>query len=139
MVDLDSEILLAAEVRPADHADQQTLVDSVIEAQSTGSGGQRSRDREVVADKGYHANATLELAADLNLRTYIPEPRLKDDRVWTNKPPAVERAVVNNRRRMARARANGWGVCGASVWSGALPTCATPAARGVRGCEGWKT
>src|SRR5271168_4390773 len=32
VVDLNSEILLAAEIRPADHADQHTLVDSVIEA-----------------------------------------------------------------------------------------------------------
>ena len=103
VVDLDSEILLAAEVRPADHADQQTLVDSVIEAKiNLEAAGSEVEIEEVVADKGYHANATLELAADLNLRTYIPEPRLKDDRVWTNKPPAVERAVVNNRRRMAR-------------------------------------
>jgi transposase len=105
VVDLDSEILLAAEVRPADHADQHTLVDSVIEAKiNLEAAGSDVEIEEVAADKGYHANATLELAADLNLRTYIPEPRLKDDRVWTDKPPAFERAVVNNRRRMARAK-----------------------------------
>ena len=94
---------------------------------------------EVVADKGYHANATLELAADLDLRTYIPEPQLKDDRVWTDKPDEFKRAVVNNRRRMARAKASGLVVCGANGWSGASPTCATRAARADRGCEGWKT
>lgn len=105
VVDLDSEILLAAEIRPADHADQHTLVDSVIEAKiNLEAAGSEVEIEEVAADKGYHANTTLELAADLGLRTYIPEPRQKDDRVWTDKPPAFERAVVNNRRRMARAK-----------------------------------
>jgi hypothetical protein len=38
-------------------------------------------------------------------RTHIPEPRRKDDRVWTDKPDAYRRAVVNNRRRrMDRAK-----------------------------------
>jgi transposase len=105
VVDLDSEILLAAEIRSADHADQHTLVDSVIEAKiNLEAAGSEVEIEEVAADKGYHANATLELAADLSLRTYIPEPRLKDARVWTDKPPAYQRAVVNNRRRMARAK-----------------------------------
>jgi hypothetical protein len=57
-----------------------------------------------VADKGYHSNATLELAADLDMRTYIPEPKQKDQRVWTDKPDEFKRAVYNNRRRMARAK-----------------------------------
>ncbi|HEX4146336.1 MAG TPA: transposase [Pirellulales bacterium] len=105
VVDLKSEILLAAEIRPADHADQDTLVDSVIEAKiNLEAAGSDVEIEEVVADKGYHANATLELAADLDLRTYIPEPQLKDDRVWTDKPEEFKRAVVNNRRRMARAK-----------------------------------
>ena len=68
VVDLESEILLAAEIRPADHADQQTLVDSVIEAKiNLKAAGSEVEIEEVVADKGYHANATLELAADLDL------------------------------------------------------------------------
>jgi hypothetical protein len=110
VVDLDSEILLAAEIRPADHADQHTLVDSVIEAKiNLKATGSEVEIEEVAADKGYHANATLELAADLGLRTYIPEPRLKDDRVWTDKPAEFQRAVVNNRRRMARAKGKRFG------------------------------
>lgn len=105
VVDLDSEILLAAEIRPADHADQDTLVDSVIEAKiNLEAAGSDVEIEEVVADKGYHANATLELAAELDLRTYIPEPQRKDDRVWTDKPDEFKRAVVNNRRRMTRRK-----------------------------------
>jgi hypothetical protein len=80
-------------------------VDSVIEATiNLEAAGSDVAIEEVVADKGYHANATLELAAELDLRTYIPEPQLKDDRVWIDKPDEFERAVVNNRRRMARPK-----------------------------------
>jgi transposase len=105
VVDLDSEILLAAEIRPADHADHDTLVDSVIEAKiNLNEAGSDAQIEEVAADKGYHADATLELAADLGLRTYVPEPKHKYDRVWADKPAAYQRAVVNNRRRMARAK-----------------------------------
>ncbi len=105
VVDLESEILLAAEILPADHADQQTLVDSVIEARVNLEAAESEvAVQEVAADKGYHADATLELAADLDMRTYIPEPKRKDDRVWTDKPDEVRRAVQNNRRRMSRAK-----------------------------------
>ncbi len=105
VVDLESEILLAAEILPADHADQQTLVDSVIEARVNLEAAESEvAVQEVAADKGYHADATLELAADLDMRTYIPEPKRKDDRVWTDKPDEVRRAVQNNRRRMSCAK-----------------------------------
>jgi transposase len=105
VVDLHSEILLAAEIRPADHADQHTLVDSVIEAKiNLEAAGSTIKIEEVAADKGYHANATLELAADLDLRTYIPEPKQRGKRVWTDKPAEFQTAVHNNRRRMARAK-----------------------------------
>ena len=104
-VDLESEILMAAEILPADHADTQTLVDSVVAAQiNLEAAGSEAEIEEVVADKGYHANATLELAADLDMRTYIPEPKQPDERVWTDKPDEFKRAVYNNRRRMARAK-----------------------------------
>ncbi len=105
VVDLESEILLAAEILPADHADTQSLVDSVIAARvNLEAAGSEVEVKEVAADKGYHADATLELAADLDMRTYIPEPQRKDDRVWTDKPDEVRRAVENNRRRMVRPK-----------------------------------
>lgn len=52
-----------------------------------------------MTDKGYLDAATLELAADLNVPTYIPEPKTKHARRWTDKPPEYKRAVYNNRRR----------------------------------------
>ena len=40
---------------------------------------------EAVADKGYHATDTLELADWLNIRTYIPERKPKGKRKWTER------------------------------------------------------
>jgi transposase len=62
---------------------------------------------EVVADKGYHAAATLELADALNMRTYIPEPKHRRRSRWTGKPEGHRRAVVNNRRRTGRVKSRG--------------------------------
>jgi transposase len=105
VVDLKSQMVLAAEIYEANQGDTQTLVDSVMEAQTNLTEmGSDIRIEEVVADKGYHADATLELADSLALRTYIPEPKRQDDRVWTDKPDAYRRAVIGNRRRMARAK-----------------------------------
>jgi hypothetical protein len=60
VVDLDSEILLAAEIRPADQADQHTLVDSVIEAKiNLEAAGSDVEIEEVAADKGYHVIGRL--------------------------------------------------------------------------------
>jgi transposase len=105
VVDLKSEILLAAEIYEGNQADTDTLVDSVMEAQlNLDAADSQIKIEETVADKGYHADATLELADDLQFRTYIPEPKRPHERVWTDKPDAYQRAVVNNRRRMARAK-----------------------------------
>jgi transposase len=105
VVDLESQLLLAAEIYQANQGDTQTLVDSVMEAQiNLAEAGSEVRIEELAADKGYHADATIELADDLAFRTYIPEPNRKDDRVWTDKPDAHRRAVINNRRRMARVK-----------------------------------
>jgi transposase len=105
VVDLESDLLLAAEILPATAADTETLVDSVMQAQvHLQAAGSEQQIEEVAADKGYHAAATLELAADLQLRTYIPEPRRVHQRRWTDKPAEHHTAVVNNRRRVRRAK-----------------------------------
>jgi transposase len=105
VVDLKTDLLLAAEIRPADQADNDTLVDSVVQAQiNLQAVGSDVQIEEVAADKGYHAAATLELADSLQLRTYIPEPKHKYQSVWTDKPAEYERCVTNNRRRIRRAK-----------------------------------
>ena len=57
---------------------------------------------EIVADKGYHAAETIELADDLNFRTYIPQRKKKHRSRWTDKPAKLKRAVYGNRRRLRR-------------------------------------
>ena len=58
----------------------------------------------MAADKGYHSAGIIELCDSLGLRTYIPEPKLKHNRTWTDKSPELQRAVYENRRRMRRAK-----------------------------------
>lgn len=110
VVDLETDVVLAAEVYRADNADVNTLADSVMQAQvSVNAATERAvcvgiEIEEVVADKGYHAAKTLELADALSLRTYIPEPKRQHKSRWTDKPESYHKAVVNNRRRTRRAK-----------------------------------
>jgi transposase len=105
VVDLNSDVILAAEIYQADQADTQTLVDSVMEAQvNLQQAGVEAEIQEIVADKGYHAAATLELAVGLNFRTYIPERKQRHRSRWTGKPPELKRAVYVNRRRLWRSK-----------------------------------
>jgi transposase len=110
VVDLENELVLAAEIYPANRADTDTLLDSVMQAKlnvdaaNERAGCDGERIEEVAADKGYHAAATLELADALSLRTYIPEPKRKHRSRWSDKPEAHRTAVVNNRRRTGRAK-----------------------------------
>ena len=102
VVDLETEVVLAAEIYTADTGDTDTLVDSLVEAQVHLNEADVDVDvqiEEAVADKGYHAAHTLELATALNLRTYIPEPGRKGKLRWTDKPAEYQQAVYANRRR----------------------------------------
>jgi hypothetical protein len=106
VVDIQTDLVLAATVHPGDASDHDTLVDSVIAAEMNlqAAGAECESIEEVAADKGYHSNATLELCVSLNLRTYIPEPKYKGHRHWTDKSPEYQQAVYGNRRRMRGAR-----------------------------------
>jgi transposase len=104
VVDLKSDIVLAAEIRKADEGGPDTFVDSVMEAQNNlKDAGSQTQIEEVAADKGYHAAHTLELSEALGLRTYIPEPRRKHRLRWTDKPAEYQHAVYANRRRPLRS------------------------------------
>lgn len=102
-VDLDTEMILAAEVYHADQGDAQTLEDTVRMAQvNVEKAGSDVQVAEVVADKGYHSAETLETFAEKTpYRTYIPEPQLPAGRKrrWKGKPPGQKKAVYANRRR----------------------------------------
>jgi transposase len=107
VVDLKTEVILAASIRAGDEADVDTMVDSVTEAQTNLSeAGIDVEIEEAVGDKGYHATDTLELADALGIRSYIPEPKRKGngERNWQGVPEEKRRAVLNNRRRTRGAR-----------------------------------
>jgi transposase len=106
VVDLDTEMIVAAEIYHADEADTQTLEDSLNAAQTNQrEAGSEQQITDAVADKGYHANEQLaSLHEHTPYRTYIPEPELKHQRVWTDKPPQQKAAVYANRRRTRGAR-----------------------------------
>jgi transposase len=106
VVDVETDVVLAVTVHPGDVSDHDTLVDSVMQADLNlqAAGNPRKHVAEVAADKGYHSNETLAECAALGLRTYIPEPKVKGRRHWTDKPAEQQAAVVANRRRMRGAR-----------------------------------
>jgi IS5 family transposase len=105
VVDLKTDLLLAAEVVQANQADTATLVDSVIKAQVNLNATEAKVEiEEIAADKGYHAAATLEFCDWLNMRTYIPEPKRPHESKWTDKPEEYKAAVYANRRRIKRAK-----------------------------------
>lgn len=102
VVDLDTNLILAAEVYHADQSDQQTLEDSLNQAQiNQEAAGSESQIKSVAADKGYHSAETLAtLDQHTPYRTYIPEPTRRGNRRWTDKTPEQRSAVYANRRRM---------------------------------------
>jgi len=57
---------------------------------------------EVVADKGYHSNGTMSALAEMDIRTYISEPK-RGQRDWEDQAKA-KAAVYANRRRTRGAR-----------------------------------
>lgn len=107
VVDLDSNLILAAEIYQGDKADTATLEDSVHAAQTNLNQAKVEAEiKEVVADKGYHSTEQLSKVAEkTNYRTYIPEPKLASGkRNWKGRSAQERKAVEANRRRMKRAK-----------------------------------
>jgi len=122
VVDLKTELILAAPVYPADQPDSATLLESVVAAQvhlleaesglslaelaaqAEAAVAELTVIEEAATDKGYHKAETLADCEAAAVRTYIPEKERKDDRVWTDKPPEWEKAYRNNRRRVSGHR-----------------------------------
>jgi transposase len=101
VLDLQTEVILAAEIYPANYADTVTLEDSLHQAQiNQQEAGSKQEIEDAVADKGYHAAETLtNLREYTTYRSYIPEPERRYNCVWTDKPSEQREAVVANRRR----------------------------------------
>lgn len=105
VVDLESDIIVAAEIRKATDSDTATLAESVLAAQANLEAcGSEAVIEEVAADKGYHAASTLETCADFDWRTYIPEPQRAHPMKLSERAEAQREAIVNNRRRTGRSK-----------------------------------
>src|SRR5262245_1068656 len=74
VVDLESNLILAAEIYHADEGDADTLLPSVATAQlNLLRAGSATEIANVAADKGYHKTETLADCDAAGWRTYIPE------------------------------------------------------------------
>ena len=106
VVDLDTELILAAEIYPADAADVDTIGPTISQAQDNLIGAESDAEiEEAVADKGYSKNETLaDLEFTEGLRTYVSEPQHTHRRNWKDKPEEQRQAVTNNRRRVKGKR-----------------------------------
>ena len=107
-VDLDTEMIVAAEIYPGTQGDTHTLEDTVHAAQiNLLESGSAVDVQDVVVDKGYYSADVLgTLAEHTTYRPYIAEPGLPagQTRRWTDKPPAQRAAVYANRRRVRGQR-----------------------------------
>ena len=105
-VDLESEVIVAAEVYNGNVGDTSTIEDTVNTAQThLREAGTECEVKEVVADKGYHGEKTLDSLQNESLvRTYIPESDRKTHRTWTDKSARRESSYRRNRRNTLGAR-----------------------------------
>jgi hypothetical protein len=105
-VDVESDLIVAAEIHHANDPDTDTvLVTTTAARENLEAVGHERTGEELLGDKGYHKAETIDLIeSELGMRTYIPEPQLAHQRVWTDKPPEHREAVYRNRRRVRGER-----------------------------------
>ena len=104
-LDTESEILVATTIHHADTADSEALKDAVVETHAVLVSAEHDNPyKEIVADKGYHKTETLVWLDERGIRTYIPQPRSRRKRKWTDKPESWQKAYRANRRRVAGPR-----------------------------------
>src|SRR5205807_6019261 len=106
VIDLDTDLVLAAAIYSADKADSATLGESIIAAQLNVVHAESPANiQEAVADKGYHAAATLTLANEvLGVRTYIPEKKRSKPWNWQEHTEQERAAITGNHRRVSGER-----------------------------------
>lgn len=103
-VDLDTSVIVAIEIHPADQGDTKTLMKTLETAQSnlekaTQTPPKPDDPAELVADKGYHSREVLKDLEDSQWKTRISEPKAKGLNSWKGDHEA-RRAVYNNRSRI---------------------------------------
>jgi transposase len=112
-VDMESGAVIAVTLQAADQGDTTTIQQTLAEAGETVAElmereVEQAAEKEpqvngrgieeVVADKGYHSGSTVRALAEVQVRSYIPEPKRKR-RKWAGKAEE-QKAVYGNRRRV---------------------------------------
>ena len=111
-VDMDTQAVVAVTLQPADRGDTSSLeetveatVSNLLEVQTAPATQGKVHQvvmEDVVADKGYHSNETMEQCASMAIRSYVSEPA-RGKRNWKGKAGARQ-AVYGNRRRIRGRR-----------------------------------
>jgi len=114
-VDLETGAIVGATIQDAVVGDTTTIYDTlarafgalvtVISEPSAAEALSNEAGKEVVADKGYHSNDTMETIAGAGCRSYISEPN-RGQRNWKGKEEARD-ATRNNSKRIARPKGKG--------------------------------
>ena len=106
VVDLKTDLVLAAVVYEANRGDTETLAESVVQAQKNIiQADSPANIHNAVADKGYHSAETLALMnGPLHVRTYIPEPKRNSRWKWRERSAEQQAAVTGNGRRVRGVR-----------------------------------
>jgi transposase len=105
VVDLDTDLVLAASIYRADHSDYDSAACSLDDASDHLAAVDEDLSiEEAVLDKGYHAVSTLVECEQREIRSYIPERKASGRRNWKNKPAGSEHAFRGNRRRIRGPR-----------------------------------
>jgi len=109
---MDSQAVVAVTLQPADRGDTTSLAETVEAAVANLLDVQNDPAteecvhpvamEEVVADKGYHSNATMTELAGMAIRSYVSELD-RGERDWEGHAGARQ-AVYANRRRIRGAR-----------------------------------
>ena len=106
-MDVQSRITVAAEVHLADQGDPATVGKTLRSAdEAVMNAGVEGGIREVILDRGYHADAVLETLDEKGFRGYVAEPK-RGRRNWTKQRrrdgdecvARRKRALYGNRRR----------------------------------------
>jgi hypothetical protein len=102
-VDLDTGVIVAAKIHPADQGDTRTLPGTLAQAEAmldlVGRAPTPETPAEMVADKGYHSREGLKALEDSAWKSRISEKEQKAFARWQG-DDAARRAVYNNRARL---------------------------------------
>jgi transposase len=102
-VDLDTGVIVAARIHPADQGDTQTLAATLEQAEAmldlVGCAPTPETPAEMIADKGYHSREGLKALEDSAWKSRISEKEQKAFARWHG-DDAARRAVYNNRARL---------------------------------------